>query len=104
MNPVALALPMDRVADFCRRWQIRELAVFGSALRGDFGPESDIDLLARFSPDARWTILDHCRMEDELAEILGRRVDLVSRRAVEQSRNWIRREEILSTASTIYGP
>jgi len=104
MNPVALELPMDRIAEFCRRRKITHLAIFGSALREDFGPDSDVDLLARFSPDAEWTILDHCRMEEELAAILGRPVDLVSRDAVERSRNWIRRREILSTARTIYEP
>ena len=68
----------------------------------DFGPQSDTDLLASFEPDAPWCVLDHVRMEDELAELLGRQVDLVSRRAVERSKNWIRRRAILSTARTIY--
>ena len=97
-----LDLPLDRLADVCRRWRIAELALFGSALRDDFGPDSDIDLLGAFAPNAGWSVLDHVRMEDELGDLLGRRVDLVSRRAVEGSRNWIRRRAILSGATTIY--
>jgi predicted nucleotidyltransferase len=94
--------PLREVEDFCRRWRIVELSVFGSVLRPDFRPDSDIDLLVRFAPEARWSLFDHARMERELGEILGREVDLVSRSAVERSPNWIRREEILSTARTLY--
>ena len=94
--------PRDRIEEFCRRWKIAELSLFGSALREDFRPESDIDLLVRFAPDADWSLLDRARMERELVELLGREVDLVSRTAVEASPNWIRRNEILSTAKTLY--
>jgi predicted nucleotidyltransferase len=94
--------PVDRLAAFCRRWKIVELSLFGSALREDFRDDSDIDLLARFAPEARWSLLDHARMERELAEMLGREVDLVSRTAVEASPNWIRRREILSSARALY--
>jgi uncharacterized protein len=96
------AWPLREVEDFCRRWRIVELSVFGSVLRPDFRPDSDIDLLVRFAPEARWSLFDHVRMERELGEILGREVDLVSRSAVERSPNWIRRKEILSTARTFY--
>ncbi|HEX7183389.1 MAG TPA: nucleotidyltransferase domain-containing protein [Thermoanaerobaculia bacterium] len=88
--------------DFCRRWKILELSLFGSALREDFGPDSDVDLLVRFTPDADWSLFDHARMELELVEILGREVDLVTRSAVEQSPNWIRRQKILRTARPLY--
>ena len=91
-----------RLAEFCRRWKVAELAQFGSSLRDDFGPASDVDFLVSFAPDADWTLFDHFRMEQELAEMLGRDVDLVSRRGIEGSRNWIRRREILRTARTIY--
>ena len=97
-----LDLPLDRLADFCRRWKITELALFGSALRDDFGPDSDIDLLATFAPEADWSLFDHYGMENELVAMLGREVDLVSRRVVERSRNWIRRRAILSSARAIY--
>jgi len=94
--------PLQEIEKLCQRWKIVELAIFGSVLREDFNPESDIDLLVRFAPDAHWSLFDHARMERELGEILNREVDLVSRSAVERSPNWIRREEILSTARTLY--
>ncbi len=104
--PLCLSLPpswpADRIEEFCRRWKIVELCLFGSALRDDFRPGSDIDLLVRFAPYADWSLLDHARMERELTGILGREVDLVSRTAVEASPNWIRRQEILSTARALY--
>ena len=90
------------IAEFCRRWKIKELRLFGSALREDFGPESDVDLLVTFAPDAQWSLLDHARMEEELSGHLGRKVDLVSRRAVERSPNWIRRKAILESAELYY--
>ena len=62
------------LADFCRRWKIKELAVFGSAVRGDIRPDSDIDLLVTFAPEINWTMFDHYRMEDELAEMFAREV------------------------------
>ncbi len=100
--PLSLSWPADRIKEFCHRWKIVELSLFGSALREDFRPDSDVDLLVRFAPDADWSLLDHARMERELSEILGREVDLVSRTAVEASPNWIRRREILSTARALY--
>ncbi|HEV7504206.1 MAG TPA: nucleotidyltransferase domain-containing protein [Thermoanaerobaculia bacterium] len=94
--------PSDELEKFCRRWKIIELSLFGSALRGSFRSDSDIDLLARFAPDARWSLFDHAEMELELIARLGREVDLLNRSAVERSPNWIRREEILGTARPIY--
>ncbi|HTG35473.1 MAG TPA: nucleotidyltransferase domain-containing protein [Thermoanaerobaculia bacterium] len=99
---LSLSWPTDRIEEFCHRWKIVELSLFGSALRADFRPYSDVDLLVRFAPDADWSLLDHARMERELSEVLGREVDLVSRTAVEASPNWIRRQEILSTARALY--
>jgi predicted nucleotidyltransferase len=92
----------EAIAGFCRRWQITELAFFGSVLRSDFRPDSDVDVLVTFGPQARWGLLDLQRIEDELTTIVGRQVDLVSRRGLEQSRNYLRRGEILDTAQTIY--
>lgn len=94
--------PKETIKSFCQRWRITELSVFGSAIREDFRLDSDIDLLVTFDPDAHWTLFDMARMRDELQEILGREVDLVSRRGVEASRNPIRREAILSSAQLIY--
>ncbi|HYE94653.1 MAG TPA: nucleotidyltransferase family protein [Rubricoccaceae bacterium] len=100
MEPT-IPLPADQrsaLAAFCRRWRVAELAVFGSALRADFGPGSDLDLLVTFAPDAQWGLWDHARMQEELEAVLGRPVDLLTRRAVERSANPIRRRAILSTA------
>lgn len=102
MSPARFAIPAETLADFCRRWMIVELALFGSALREDFGPESDVDVLVTFSSQAPWTLLDMVRMQEELKAIFGRDVDLVSRRGIEQSRNYLRRKAILSSAETIY--
>jgi len=95
-------LPMDTLREFCRRWKITQLSLFGSALRPDFTDRSDLDFLATFAPGAGWSLLDHVEMEEELTRLLGRRVDLISRRAVEHSHNWIRRKEILQTAQVVY--
>jgi predicted nucleotidyltransferase len=93
-----IPLNREKIAEFCQRWQIAELSIFGSALRDDFRPDSDVDMLVTFSPDARWSLFDHVTMEEELAIIVGRKVDLVNRRAIERSANWIRRKAILETA------
>jgi predicted nucleotidyltransferase len=97
-----LPITEETLRAFCRRWQITELALFGSALRDDFGPDSDIDLLVRFAPDATPTLFGMVQMQDELRGMLGRDVDLVSRRAIEASSNYIRRRAILESAKVIY--
>ena len=95
-------IPPDKVAAFCKRWQIVELALFGSVLRDDFGPESDVDVLVRFDPQAGHTLFDLVQMQDELSAALGRQADVTERVAVEQSPNYIRRRAILQSAETIY--
>ena len=102
MTKRSIDIPQNQIADFCRRWQISEFALFGSALRDDFDPDSDLDILVTFAPGAEWSLLDHVRMEQELADLLGRKIDLLSRRAVEHSHNWMRRREILNTAEVVY--
>lgn len=97
-----IAIPEPELHAFCRRWRIAELALFGSVLRDDFRPDSDVDVLVRFAPNARPTLFDLVRMKDELQELLGRPVDLVSRRAIEASRNHVRRNAILGSAEVIY--
>jgi hypothetical protein len=96
------AIPQEQIASFCRRWKISELALFGSALRPDFSDSSDLDFLASFAADANWGLFDHAAMQGELQNLLGRKVDLLTRRSVERSANWIRRREILSTAKILY--
>ncbi|MCH8837648.1 MAG: nucleotidyltransferase domain-containing protein [Candidatus Marinimicrobia bacterium] len=95
-------IPHRKLAAFCNRWKIIELALFGSVLREAFGPESDVDMLATFEPDHGWSLLDHVAMEEELKEIFMRHVDLVNRQAIEQSHNHIRRKEILGSAEVIH--
>ena len=97
-----LDVPKEKIADFCKRWKITEFALFGSVLREDFSPESDLDVLVTFAPHARWSLLDHVEMQDELKIIFGRKVDLISRRGIERSRNYIRRKEIIESAEVIY--
>ena len=100
--PLPIDLPYDALADYCQRWKIKKLEVFGSVLRADFGPDSDVDFLVTFDSAARWTLFDMVHARDELASIVGRSVDLVSRRPIEQSDNWIRRRSILSSARPLY--
>jgi predicted nucleotidyltransferase len=92
----------DDLVDFCRRWKVAKLAVFGSALRDDFGPESDVDVLVDFAPGAQWSLFDLVKMEDELQTLLGREVDLVERCAIERSENYIRRRNILANTEILY--
>lgn len=97
-----IAASEEKIAQFCEKWQISEFAFFGSVLRADFHADSDLDVLVTFDPAAQWTLLDHVEMQDELASLLGRRVDLVSRRGVEHSQNHIRRHAILDSARVVY--
>ncbi len=91
-------LPVAEIGDICRRYQVKELAVFGSAARGELHADSDIDLLVEFLPDAHVSLLQHFAAERELSELLGRRVELVSKRALRHAL----REEVLSQARLIY--
>ena len=93
-----IALDEASLAAFCDRWRVAALDVIGSVVRDDFRPDSDVDVLVTFQPDANWGLLDHAAMEDELAALFGRSVDLLSRRAVERSTNPIRRASILESA------
>lgn len=98
-----IEIPKEKITDFCRRWKISGLSLFGSVLRDDFGPDSDVDVLIRFAPEAKHGLFSMVRMQEELKIILGREVDLVSRRGVEMSRNYIRKSAILESAEVLYG-
>lgn len=95
-------IPKDQIAAFCRKWKIRELALFGSVLREDFRSDSDVDVLVTFSPDSNWGIEHLLDMKEELERLFERPVDLVDKRSVEESRNYIRRKHILSHMETVY--
>ncbi len=98
-----VAINENQISAFCHRWKITEFSLFGSVLRDDFRPESsDIDVLISFAPDAHWTLFDWAEMEGEIQQIFQRKVDLVSRRGLERSRNEQRRQAILDSAQVIY--
>jgi hypothetical protein len=99
MGQVNIPIPKERVRDFCRRWRIAELSVFGSVLRDDFRPDSDVDVLVSFAKDAQWSLYDWVDMIAELREIFGRDVDLLSSQSL---RNPFRRHEILKSRETLY--
>ncbi|MCK6624419.1 MAG: nucleotidyltransferase family protein [Anaerolineae bacterium] len=95
---VNIEIPQQQIKEFCRRYRVRELALFGSVLRDDFRPDSDVDVLVVFEPDVQLTLLTLSGMQIELTEILQRSVDLVLRDGLKP----IIREDILSSAKTIY--
>jgi predicted nucleotidyltransferase len=106
MLTTQIELPMDKIADFCRRWKIARLEVFGSVLRDDFRPDSDVDFLFTPGPGFQrdkvhgpwmWD-----RMAEELSGLLGRPVDLLERSRVERMDNWIKRRHILQSALPVY--
>jgi hypothetical protein len=102
MNQMKIKIPKTKIAEFCKRWNISELAIFGSALRGDFRPDSDVDVMVSFAPQAKVSLFDMVHMQDELKSIFGREVDLISKRGVENSRNYLRRKMILESAEVIH--
>lgn len=100
MQPsIRLQIDTQLIIEFCRRRKITEFAVFGSVLREDFLPESDIDVLITFDPSAQWCLFDLVDMKDELEQLFGRKVDLVEKRAL---RNPFRKQEILRTMQVMY--
>ena len=102
MDKIQIELPKDKIAGFCKKWKVKEFAIFGSALRDDFRSDSDIDIIVDFEAGARVSLFDLVSMTDELREIFQRKVDLLTRGGVEQSRNYIRRKEILSSMQVVH--
>ncbi|NJR63608.1 MAG: nucleotidyltransferase [Cyanobacteria bacterium CRU_2_1] len=111
MTLTTIDLPMEKIAEFCDRWQVTEFALFGSVLREDFRPDSDIDVMVEFHPEAHPTFSTLDQMAAELKTIFGgaslgdspyRDVDLITRQGIATSRNYLRRNEILSSAQVIY--
>lgn len=102
MGKVYIEIPKEKIAEFCQKWKIREFSFFGSVLRADFRHDSDIDVLVTFDESAHHTLFDLVHMEEDLKKIFGRDVDLVSRRGIETSRNYIRRRAILDSAEAVY--
>lgn len=99
MNYHGIEIPEDKIADFCRKWKIIEFSLFGSVLREDFRPDSDVDVLVTFASDAPWSLWELMDMRDELQGLFGRSVDLVEKDGL---RNPFRRHEILRTQKVVY--
>lgn len=102
MDMPNVTIPEAQIADFCRRHHIRKLALFGSVLRDDFRPDSDIDVLVDFEGRATPRLSEHLAMEAELREIFQHDIDLVEQGILEQSQEDERRNNILRTARVIY--
>ncbi len=94
-----LGVEAARLSAVCRKWRIAEMSLFGSALRGELRPESDVDVLVTFEPDAPWDLWDFVRLEDELSRFFGRKTDVVETSAL---RNPFFRHEVLRTREVIY--
>ena len=92
-------IPENRLTELCRKWKVTELSLFGSILREDFSPSSDVDVLVSFNPSAPWSLLDLMEMKEQLEVLFGRPVDLVEKEAL---RNPWRKRRILSTYEVVY--
>ncbi|HXH76807.1 MAG TPA: nucleotidyltransferase domain-containing protein [Bacteriovoracaceae bacterium] len=102
MTALPIQISMDQVEAFCKKWKVKELALFGSVLRKDFNPlTSDIDVLITFLPDENWG-WEIVTMKEELENIFQRKVDLIEKAAIEKSRNPIRKNEILNSYEVLY--
>ena len=97
-----IEIPRVQIDDFCRRWKIVEFSLFGSVLRDDFRPDSDVDVLVAFAPGVRLTLFDLGQIQQELEAMFGRPVDLVEREGLEESHNYIRRKHILGSLQPLY--
>ncbi|HEX4796050.1 MAG TPA: nucleotidyltransferase domain-containing protein [Humisphaera sp.] len=102
LRNLPIPIPLPPIASFCERWNVDEIALFGSILTDDFGADSDVDVMVTFAVAARPSLFDLIQMQDELDASLNRRVDLIERRGVEQSTNPIIRKSILGSARVIY--
>ena len=98
MDGVRISIDRDRIGEFCGKWRIKEFSLFGSVLRDDFRPDSDVDILVTFDPDAPWTLWDHMDMQDELARVFGRKVDLKTPHCL----SVYFRDRVLQQAQVIY--
>lgn len=97
-----LGITPSQLLEFCQSANITEFALFGSILRDDFQPDSDIDILITFAPKSKVSLFDLVGLAYQLEDWLHRDVDLVEKQAVEQDRNWLRRRDILHNAQVIY--
>ncbi len=99
---IRIDVPKQQIAAFCEKWRISHLALFGSVLREDFRSDSDVDVLVTFAPQADWKFEHLLEMKGELESLIGRTVDLVEKRLIDESPNYIRRKHILTHMEPIY--
>ena len=99
MEKKKIRIPRKKIAEFCRRWGVVEFSLFGSILRDDFRPDSDVDVLVTFSPEARISLFELVQMKIDLEKIFHRPVDVIEKDALE---NPFRKREILRTAKVVY--
>ena len=102
MQTFNVNVSMETVARFCEKWDVRELCLFGSSVRGELRSDSDVDILVSFAPQANHSLFDLVTMQEELQDIFCRPVDLVEKEAVEKSENYIRRKSILNSRKILY--
>ncbi len=99
---IRIEVPKRQIGQFCEKWRVQELSLFGSVLRGDFRPDSDVDVLVSFAPEVHWGFHHLLEMKGELESLFGRPVDLVEKRLIDESPNYIRRKHILTHLEPIY--
>ncbi len=99
---LAFNLPIKKIKSFCLKWGIIRFEVFGSILRSDFSDQSDIDVLVSFNVKVHHSLFGLVDMKEELEQIIGRKVDILTRKSIEKSRNKIRRKAILDSAKEIW--
>ena len=102
MTKPQINIPMDKLAELCKRWKIVELSLFGSVLRDDFGPDSDVDIMIEFDLDGTPSLFDLMTIGTEMSEIIGRPTDIITKAGIENSRNPFLKREILSSAEVFY--
>lgn len=103
MSKIQIHIPMGEIETFCIKWKVKELSFFGSVLRDDFDPiKSDLDILVLFNEKAGTTLFDLVEMKDELEILFQRKVDLISKRGIQKSKNPYRKKEILESARVVY--
>lgn len=97
-DELRIELPIDEIIEICRKYHVRELSVFGSALREDFRPDSDVDLLVEFEPNAQIGFLAFAGLMRELSEVIGRKVDLVPKKGLKE----LIRDSVISSSKVLY--
>lgn len=98
----AVPLPMDRIEEFCRKWDVRLFELYGPVLTDDFRAEDDVDVMVSFGPDARWTLIHWARMVDDLAALFGRKASLITRETAERNEYPHRHRPMLAEARVVY--